>query len=227
MLRIRTLWLFGLAGLLGAAGCVIHDPDEAAFVVTWELEYVGSDEAVACARAKTPTVTLQMRNLGTGQVLRNTFDCQRGGGQSEILPAGDYAVVISLDGEDGRALSAKEGEFRVFRRGLTDLQHIVFQVQSFRLAWSIARGGAATTCRAVDGRTVKLITQTVEGAPTSYSFPCEDGSAQTPAVPSGSYSVQVQLVGGGGQVISQTDPMTFVAGTDRRADLPPITFRVQ
>lgn len=237
MLRIRTLWLFGIAGLgLVASGCVSGDDraffqdDRAFFQVGWDLVAVGTtNDFVTCDEAGTPIVTLDMQRRG-GQRIRKQFNCMDRGGQSDILPSGTYDVTIALHtgGPDGPVVSSKDGTFDLFRRGVTDLGVIAFQIQAWELHWSLQRGGAAVGCDQVGAATVRLITQTARmQQPLTYPFACGDGAGVTTAIPTDTYSVQVQLENAAGGVLSKTDPMTVVVTGAAMATLPPITFAVQ
>jgi hypothetical protein len=111
---------------------------------------------------------------------------------------------------------------------LTDLDTVVFDIQSFVLNWSIDRGNVGASCGEVGGVTVELITRLGEDEPRRLSFPCTapNHSAASGAIPTGSYSVQVRLLDVAGKELSSIKPMTFVVGGTRRAVLPPITFVV-
>lgn len=230
MLTDRTVWTLGLAAALaGAGGC---GGNEAAFVVDWNLSYVGggapgNTPADACRNAGTPTVDLDVRNQASGVATRDSFPCAAFGGQSQELPAGAYDVKITLVNASGQGVSDKLGAWQLVRRSVTDLGIIQFQVQTFVAFWSIARANVPVTCEQAGAKSVKLVTQLPEGQPLSYLFPCGDGGGVTTAIPLGSYSVQVQLTGAGDQVLSETRAMTFPVLGDRRAQLPLITFDVR
>lgn len=231
MLRFRTLCLFSLAAVasLGASGCIIGDVDNSAFIVDWELFYVGNGgrpgEAVSCEDAGTPNVDLEMRNRD-GTVYKDSFRCQDRGGKSRVLPPGSYDVRISLKTANGTIVSSKEGTFDLVRRGLTDLQIIQFSVQSFALNWTLSRNNASTMCGPVGATEVHLITQLANDPQATYKFPCTEHMGETTAILVGTYSVQLQLVNAAGAVLSGTMPMTFPVSPSARAVLPPITFVV-
>jgi hypothetical protein len=210
--------------MLAPAGCVIDGSDQAAFLVDWDLVYVGTKETLACDDAGTPTVTLDMVRKG-GPTFHDTFKCNDRRGQSETIPSGAYDVTIALKAADGTVVSANNGTFPVPRRGITDLGIIAFQIQAWEVHWSIARGNATVTCDQSGAKSVRLVTQLPNMAkPLSYLWPCSDGEGISTAVPIGTYSVQVQLEDAAGKVLSATKPMTFVASGAALAALPPITF---
>lgn len=225
MSTIRTVWFLGLTlAAAAASGCVMGGDDDGAFVVTWELQYVGPErERISCDFAGTTTVLLETRSVRTGQVFQDRFDCRSNGGRSQTLPPGTYEVTLSVLSREGRALSALSGRFDLFRRDLTDLGHIEFKVQSFRVVWSLVRGNMPVTCEQAGATQVKLVTQLADEAPQAYTFPCPDRTGQTVGVPTGPYTAQVQLLGAGGQILSQTRPMALPVGGDRRADVV-VTF---
>jgi len=232
MLRNRTLLLFGLAATasLGASGCIIGDVDNSAFIVSWDLFYVGNGPRdpgarVACEDAGTPTVDLEMRTRD-GTVYKDSFRCQDGDGKSRVMPSGSYDVRISLRTAGGTIVSAQERTAEVFRRGLTDLGIVQFTIQSFALNWTLSKANMPTMCDRVGATEVHLITQFQNDPSATYKFPCTEHMGETTAILVGTYSVQLQLMSAAGAVLSGTMPMTFPVTATTRAVLPPITFVV-
>jgi hypothetical protein len=225
VLRNRTVWLFGLAALLGTSGCIIgDDSDDPAFTVGWSLVYIGSNQAVACDVAGTPTVKLLMENVATNQLYTDDFPCSAQGGDSRKLPPGTYHVKIALLNPQGKEVSNADGRFVLGRHGLTDLGVIGFEIQSFQISWSLARGRMSLACKDVDAKSVNLVTRLASDDPVVYSFPCTAGSGASPAILLGSYSVRVDLVATSGDVLWTSDVMTRPVDDTRREVLPPITF---
>ena len=224
-LSYRTLMLAGLAGALGASGCV--EADHPAFTVGWNTVFVNSDTAVSCQNAGTPTVELAMTNLSTKHTYVNKYSCDARGGESEPLPGGRYDVRISLKNQAGVEVSNNQGEFNLVRDGLTDLGVIVFEIQSFQLSWSISQGGQSRACQDVGAQNVNLVTRLNSEPEVVYQFPCGAGTGFTPAILIGTYSVKPQLVGGGGAVLREFDPMTVPVTDTERAVLPSVVFDVQ
>jgi hypothetical protein len=234
MLKNRTVWLFGVAGImaLSSAGCIIGDTDDSAFVVDWDLMYVppasNPNEVVSpsCADAHTPNVDLDVTNRKSGATHHETFKCTDGGGRSQELPVGTYDVTVSLKNDSGRSVSATAGQFDILRRGLTDLGSLAFGIQSFRMNWTLARGNAGVTCESVNAKTVTLTAMLGSEPMMAIDFPCNSYAGQTPAIPTGTYSVRVQLFNASGGLLSEVGAMTVPVNGSVRADLPAITFGV-
>jgi len=202
---------------------------ESGLVIRWSLVYVGSSNMIPCDQAGTTAVELTMTNMSTSAPpVTDVFPCAAGMGRSRALQPGNYDVTAALETAAGRVVSGATGRFAVAPGSLTDTGDLVFEIQSFELSWSLSRGNMAVACDQVGARNVNLITQVAgEPAPTTYLFPCNDGSGTTTAVPVGTYTIQVQLLDGSGQSLSETTPMMFVASATMRAVLPPITFVVR
>ncbi len=221
----RCLSSFAIVGL-GLAGC-FGGGDTPAFQLDWGLVYI-EGQAVSCADAGTKFVDLDVQNLSTKAVFHDRFECQAGGAVGSELPAGPYVVSVRLrDANGGLVSESAPVNLQVSRHARTDLGTVVFHIQSFSLAWSLARNSAAITCAQAGADKVELITQLGEGAPVRFKWPCTDRSGTTTAVSAGSYSVQVRLLDGGGGVLYTSEPMTFPVDDQHRANLPPITFVVK
>jgi hypothetical protein len=223
-LSVRTLCLVGVAGALGASGCV--EADHPAFTVGWDTEFVETHAPVSCQDAGTPTVELTMTNLSNQRVHVNRYNCDARGGESESLPAGRYNVKIALKTQAGVEVSNQVGEFNLVSSGLTDLGVIHFEIQSFELSWTISQGGASRACQDVGATTVNLVTRLASDPEVVYSFPCSAGSGFTPAILIGTYSVQPQLVSGNGAVLRDFDQMTIKVDDTVRAVLLPVVFNL-
>jgi hypothetical protein len=224
-LSCRTLFLVGLAGALGASGCV--EADHPAFTVGWTSVFVGTNTGISCQNAGTPTVELTMTNANSNRPTVNRFACDARGGTSEELPVGPYAVHIGLKNQAGVEVSSNEGDFNLVGGGLTDLGVIIFEIQSFQLSWSISRGGRSAACGDVGATTVNLLTRRNSEPEVVYTFPCTAGSGFTPAIMSGTYSVKPQLVGAGGAILREYDPMTIPVNDSQLAVLTPVVFELQ
>jgi hypothetical protein len=228
------VWLFGVAAAasLSTAGCIIGDTDDSAFVVDWDLMYVppanNPNEVMTptCAEAHTPTVDLDITPRQGGAAHHESFKCADGGARSQKLSTGLYDVTVSLKNDLGRSVSATSGQFEIVRRGLTDLGSLAFGIQSFRMAWTLARGAAGVSCEAVNAKTVTLTAMLGSEPMMAIDFPCNAYGGQTPAIPTGVYSVRVQLLNAAGAVLSDISAMTVRVDGSVRADLPPITFGV-
>lgn len=231
MLRIRTLWLLGLAAgaSIAASGCVVGDGgnSDSSFVVDWSLAYVGSNEAVECDEAGTPTVDLDIQNLQTKEINHTPYTCMAHAARSPVFPPGQYEVAISLKDAAGNVVSTNSGQFGLQRRQTTDLGSLVFGIQSFELFWSIRKANATAGCDQVGAKSVRLSTQLPsQTMPTTYLFPCASGQGQTTAIPLGTYAVQVELLDAANQPLGQVLSMTVPVTDKARASLEPITFNL-
>jgi hypothetical protein len=223
-MRERTLWLVGLAGLLGSSGCIVGDDGgNSQFYVQWSLAYVGGG-AVSCDLADTPTVELTMTNTGTNQMFVDSFPCSAAGGQSRNLPPGHYEVAIALKDRAGEVVSTNEGPFDLVRHSPTALPPISFVIQSFELSWSLAHGRDSIACADAGAKFVNLVTRLNSAPQVTYSFPCEAGAGATPAILLGTYSVGITVVDANNNVLWQSDPMTIPVDDSQRAILPPATI---
>jgi hypothetical protein len=224
----RARLLFGLTGLLGAAGCV--ESSAPRFTVGWDLVYVDVNDRgafVSCRDAGTPTVELTMINTATQQHHVNTFNCESLGGDSEPLPGGRYSVKIALKNDKGVEMSSliSDTDWTLVRDSLTNLGVITFPIQSFQLSWTLARGQQSLSCQEASAKTVNIITRRNSDPEVVYAFPCEQHSGATTAIAvPGTYSVRVQLVGNSGAVLWDADPMTIPVDDQARAVLPSVVF---
>ena len=225
--RQRAVVLFGLAGLLGAAGCV--EASAPRFTVGWDLVDVDINDRgafVTCKEAGTPTVELTMTNLSSQQSHVQAFPCEALGADSDPLPGGRYAVKIALKNDKGVEMSNLAGEWTLVRDSLTNLGVVTFPIQSFVLNWTLARGQQSLSCQEAGAQTVKMITRRNSDPEVIYAFPCDlhSGATTAIAVP-GTYSVRIQLNGNTGAVLWDTDvPMTIPVNDQERAVLPPVVF---
>jgi hypothetical protein len=234
MLKNRTVWLFGVAGImaLSSAGCIIGDTDDSAFVVDWDLMYVppasNPNEAIqpTCDQAGTPKVDLDAKLLPNGPVHHETFDCKDRRVITDTLAPGRYEVTVALKNGLGRAVSSLTDQFELGRNGRTALPSLLFGIQSFRMTWSLARGSAGVTCESVNAKTVTLTAMLGSDPMMTIDFPCNAYMGETPAIPTGSYNVHIQLLNGAGAVLSDIPAMNFPVSGSTRADLPPLTFGV-
>src|SRR6185436_12746844 len=215
----------------GAGGLYGAGPDAApsgsgTFTVDWRLAYVGSDVSISCAQAGTPTVVLRLEPAGGGATTQIDAACDAMALSTPALP-GSYQVTIELRGGGDRVVSSNSGTFEAPGGQITDLGVLVFQIQSFQLAWSLSRGGQATTCQAAGATTVELITRLASEPQVTYSFPCSAGQSSSPAIRLGTYQAAVRLLGAPGAALSATDPMAVTVTDARRAVLPPVVFELR
>jgi hypothetical protein len=226
MSKMFTLSLVGFVGLgLTVTGC--GGESEPAFGATWALSLIGGqNQSITCDDAGTPTVVLDTMGPG-GFTSHDMFPCSAGSGVSGRVPEGNFQVVLALVNGAGQEVSGVQDNFTVSRGGVNRLPPLTFDIQTFNVAWTLARGSTGVTCRDANAVTVRLITLLGNGKPVNYDFPCVDGNDSTTAVPIGTYSLQVQLLDPAGGVLSEVPAMTFPVTDTQPADLPPITFSVK
>ncbi len=226
MWKNGTVWLCGLATATLATGCFIGDADNAAFIASWGLKYVGGG-SVTCTNADTPTVELTMTNRRSGTRYVDSWPCDAYAGQSRTLPGGTYDVDLALKDSTDTVVSHVEDTFDLYHRGLTDLPPVDFGIQSFLVrAWSINKGRSSVKCEEVGAKTVRLVTRLGGEEPVNYDFPCARYSGFTTVILVGPYSVQPQLLDAAERILDQKAAMTVDVRGDKRAELPPITFMV-
>lgn len=228
--------------LLGLVGCG-PPPEEAYFGFDWQLVFVGerggNGARATCEEAGTTTVTIVAENLTTKEKKSASFDCRLGGGHTDPLPVGRYAVTIRLETTNGTVVSELPGGTAdIERYRATDLGVVIFKIQSFALVWSVCQLGPAAgaapracarfvRCSDVDAQTVRLTAQLPDRPELRFNWPCSDGLGTTTAVPTGTYGLQVHLLSSSGAVLSKSDPKTFVVTTNERAALPVVQFGVE
>jgi hypothetical protein len=226
MLKKLTVSLAGIAAL-ALTGC--GDGDDPGFGLTWDLVYLGSNDRVSCDGAGTPTVNLDVEGANDFKS-HDSFPCKAMSGVSRVLPEGTYNVIASLQNNAGQIVSAVDRPMSLRRGGVVWLPPLTFDVQTFNLLWTVSRGGRGISCQEANAATVRLITRIGNEAPMQVDFPCLDPRAGTtgtsPAIPTGVYSVQVQLLDAGGRVLSEVPAMTFRVTDTAPADLPEITFEI-
>jgi hypothetical protein len=194
--------------------------------VNWELQYVGSTQPVSCAQAGTPTVVLAVMPSG-GTPIPTGATCDGKTLTTSPLAPGRYDVRIELQNAGGVAVSSRQGTFDVQTGSRTDLGVIIFEVQSFQLAWSLTRAGQPLTCAAAGATTVELTAHLGSGAEATYTFPCADGQGASPAILDGSYLLAIRLLGAGGATLWQTSmPFALNVSSGQRAVVPAVVFNL-
>jgi hypothetical protein len=142
------------------------------------------------------------------------------------VPSGTYDLTIALKTPDGTVAASQDGTFNVPRRGVVETGMVLFEIQAWRVSWSIVKNNAPSSCDQVGAKSVRLTTQLPsQTQPVVFMWPCIDGSGISTAVPIGIYSVKVELLDAANNAVSATSPMTFDARS-QLATLPPITFNL-
>jgi hypothetical protein len=233
-LRAHTLWLFGLTLSLGAgAGCG-GDGSDAKIGITWDVAYVGP-AATTCEALGTPTVHLEARASGNGQLYAFDFDCTPGSGITGFIPSGMYDITLSLLDLKKRAVASTGGMFTVNRHGVTELDPVEFQVQAFQVSWLLVvqpAGGTMSTptCAGVGVKTIEFSAQ-LSGEPggETFQFDCvgNPGQGMTSAVRTGTYAYQFSLLDAAGTALTQGDIKSVVVGGTTLTAVPPERFAFQ
>lgn len=226
LLRSRPLWLFGLTlSLALAAGCGDGDGDNDAMMeVNWDVAYV-DNTAVSCPAAGTPWVRLDARSQRTGQMFTFEFNCESYRGRTDTIPSGPYEIFLSLlDGKRRPVASTGGGYFELRRRGVTQVDPVRFQIQSFLVSWLLVLEGMGgsmrpvTSCAEVGVSTVEFSAQ-LSGEPEGevFRFNCDPGLGATSAIRVGSYGYQIRLLNAADAPVTTTDVKgPIVVGTDAR-----------
>jgi hypothetical protein len=197
-----------------------------AMIVDWAVQYVGSTGPVSCAQAGTPTIIMGV-TPSSGPPIPTGARCDSERLTTQPLAPGRYDVRFELRDGYGVGVSTHQGLFDVQPGSVTDLGIVIFEVQSFKLAWSLSRGGQPLTCAAAGATRVELTAHLDGGRETTYTFPCADGQGASTAVQVGSYLLAIRLLGAGGATLWQSAmPFAFNVSADQRAVLPPVVFNL-
>jgi hypothetical protein len=195
-----------LGALSQAAGCIFVSDDTAgddiggdgtaSIDVTWVLQDSFVDDGViaGCAGAGTATVYAQ---LGSDTPYTDIFDCVDGGGTSMDLPLGTYTVWVEITNDAGTALFAQSETATVNLTTDGQLATAVYDIENvngfFDVVWTFANGESCADAVGEDGISI-LATLGGTTEATDDLYDCEDGGATTPAVPIGSYVVEVYII---------------------------------
>lgn len=236
MKNLRLVPLLVTAALTPA--CVMDSVQDSSFVLDWTIEDVGpAVDPVTCEEAGVTTVAMTARNFTTGTIHSFNFDCVNYGGQTPILPTGEYGITLQLLRADGVEVSAinrpvpGEAPILISNRRITDLGFTIFEIQSFALDWQVTRTAAPNTpvlCQEVGATQVELeaaIPTDATLAPFVFRWPCTDYRGLTQAVPLGSYILGIRLLdAAGGRLSDLTVPYT--TPDNAQAVIPLVTFTV-
>jgi len=77
-------------------GVTAGEPLDATLFLTWSVEHEGAAIELDCFEAAADTVRVSARNLDTGDVAVDLFDCDDAKGRTAPLEAGDYRVNVDL-----------------------------------------------------------------------------------------------------------------------------------
>jgi hypothetical protein len=152
------------------------NPNEAKIVASWKLGFVEGAAGLACEAAGTPNVTIKAVNSDSKAATTDKLSCAAFMGTSRVLAPGPYDVTIQLEDAAGRAVSAVTSKLTLVG-GANDAGELLFQVQSFKLTWSVERNAAAVSCQAAGAATVELQAKLGDEMAV-YKFPCADNSGR-------------------------------------------------
>jgi hypothetical protein len=200
------------------------NPNEATIVTKWKLAFVEGAAGLSCEAAGTPNVTIKSVS-DSKATTTDKLSCAALMGASRVLAPGAYDVTIQLEDSAARAVSAVTSKLTL-AGGANDAGDLLFQVQSFKLAWLVERNGAAVSCQAAGAATVELQAK-LGGEMAVYKFPCADNAGETTAIRVGNYEVAVRLKDMAGETLSEVPAMMFPVTGEKRATFPRITFGVR
>ncbi len=234
MNNLRLVPLMVFAALTPA--CVMDSVDNSSIAFDWEVRDVGpGGQLVACADAGVTTVNMVARNLTTATDYSFDFDCVNYGGQTPVLPSGQYAVTLRLLRADGVEVSsialpfAGQGPITVNSRRLTYVGAIIFEIQSLQLEWEIVRPAGdvelVLSCAQAGASQVQMTAAISNLVPFVFNFPCDDHAGLTQALPVGTYNLTLQLFTPAGVPLSELST-SYTTPNQLPAILPLVTFEV-
>ncbi len=229
MLPVRTLCLFGITTSLALAGCV--GGSHGNFAVGWDLAWVDNESnLLGCDEAGAAWVDLDMVDMHD-QEYHDRFACSDMGGFSQTLHEGDYSVVLRVRDANENLLSATAPTWFSIFDGTTYLTDNsgnwpLMALQSFVLDWTISVGGVPASCAQAGAAWVELLTVLPTNQPVSYLFPCETYSGETQAIPTGSYTVDLQLLDANQVPLDALTQPLLNVGSSPRAYLGRVDFYV-
>jgi hypothetical protein len=237
----RTLWLFGLTlAALTGCGSSVHSGNgvrsgggEAGATFDFLIYDINGTTPLRCADVDAYTVTTVLTNVSTQKVYRDEFNCDDiyYAGTIPAVPVGNYTLSYELHAMNpigGVTLLDQTVPGTLYLGpGITPLEGVDFQVNSFNAAWTIYRGGVAAGCSQVGGSQVRLdVVYPGQASPTPYYFPCNELEGTTMAIPMGPYLVswRMHLLNSAGSSIASTQSATFQVTWDQLANLPSVAF---
>ena len=142
----------------------------------------------------------------------NYFDCLEGQGVIKELPDGFYSVYINLLDKDNNLIAQSEvvGDiiFDAREPGPIDLPFsISLDRGAFELSWRLVDGENTTTC--ADNNITDIAVSSLlvgeNNEAVNDTFGCTDGTAATPGLPLGTYTVGMSLRDGENPVGTATE----------------------
>ena len=199
-----------LCGTMAQAGtgCVVvteEDPVvEGVFDVQWILtEGPTDDPGAGCGDGVTAEIVA--KDTFSGEEYSTIYDCEDGGGQTGLLPAGEYDVWVNIfNGPDifndaliAQAVDPQRATIDV--DGSVVLLDFEFPAGAYiGLTWSVDDGlGEGAQCEDLNADGVSVLA-TLVGTDTAFDdiYNCSDYAATTPQLLVGEYFVTVNLLDG-------------------------------
>ena len=237
----RSLWLFGLT-LTALTGCgsSVHSGNGvrsggggAGASFDFRIFDINGTTSLRCADVGAYTVTTVLTNVSTKEVFTDEFNCDDVyyAGTIPSVPVGNYTLSYELHSQApiaGVTLLDQTIPGPIYLGpGITPLEGVDFQVNSFYIQWNIFQGGVAASCAKVGGSQVRLdVIYPGQSTPSPYYFPCTDPEGTTLAIPMGPYSIswRMSLLTSAGTTISSTQAASFQVTIDQLATLPSVAF---
>ncbi len=198
-----------IGALSQAAGCIFVSDDTGgddvvvdgtgSVDVTWSLQDTYTDDGivVGCAGAGTATIYASDGSGDANDPYSDLYDCVDGGGTAMDLPLGSYTVWVEITDDAGVDLYAQSETATVNLTSDGQVATAVYTIENvngfFDVAWTFSGGDTCASAATEDGISI-LATLGGTTAATDDLYDCEDGGATTPAVPIGSYVVEVYLI---------------------------------
>jgi hypothetical protein len=186
-----------LGGLTQATGCIIvsDDDDETGyFNVSWNLTEGANDTTASTCPGD--TVEVVSERVGGTQFV-DLYDCVDGSGETAALPLGDYNVWVNVKQGDTLMAQSFLGTASIDLDGETVPIGFDIAIDGgyFGLTWSMTDDLADLTCGDVGAGGVSVLS-TLIGPNTGIDdiFDCTDGSATTPKLDLGDYTIVVSLL---------------------------------
>ena len=198
----------------GARPSACSSSATATFTMSWTVED-GAGAASTCAAQGGQTVDISVVSQATGAAETLTVPCATMAAATCAMPAGAYAVTLSLRDATGGVLAEIVGPTLFLIDGTsTQIASLPFSVggadatdgRGFALTWSIEKDGtnAAETCAQAGAMSVRVAAGT-----TTFDLACADGKGRTTSIAPGDYPVTLHLLDAQGADLSVTQTMTL------------------
>lgn len=204
-----------VAALFGSAGCVAQST---ATTGDLTVHYTFGGKTCGAASVSEIDVTVTGQSVNDGGSLK--VDCATGGSGATLpgLSVGRYTVALSGVDTSGTVLYAVDGQKAIVHGGANtyafDLPPVTGKLT---LDWTFA---GSTTCGAVDTVHVTAL-DPQSNVYDDQKYPCSGGGVVYDAVVAGAWTVSMEGLDAGGQVLYQASdqPVQVVAGQDNQATI--------